>query len=63
MLIFEDKTLFGEPLEVGGASVRISPVCDSAKREAAELLLLKRLDSAEREISALKDSVYGKTIF
>lgn len=63
MLILDMKTISGEDLEIGGPCVKISPVCDAAKIEAAKLMLLKRLDSAEREISALKDSVYGKTIF
>ncbi len=62
-LILNEETLSGGALEVGDATVRLFPVCDTTQREARELQLLKRLDSAEREISALKDSVYGTTIF
>ena len=62
-LILDNATLSGTALEVGGTAVRIFPVCDTVQRETTELQLLKRLESAEREISALKDSVYGTTIF
>ena len=62
-LILNERTLSGGALAVGGASVKIFPIYDVAKAEERELLLLKRLDFAEREISALKVSVYGTTIF
>ena len=62
-LILDEGLIFGGALKIGGTAVRISPASDVVKREARELLIIKKLDVAEREISALKDMVYGTTIF